>query len=173
MKKLILAVILVVIMSGIALAQEGHGTRWVVADNDSTNWTLNKYGDQDTSKAFPLYSEHTWKGFFNDTSGTRNDSCHYKVSLFTSSYALATWDSTITFAQTIFNSTTDFDGDSAVAFWGGPTRPKSIFAAPERWGYLIVEVLATGSQVSNAIVGRMYVNGWSNQDGATLTKVGR
>jgi len=172
MKKLFAVALVLVSLS--AFAQEGQRTFWVKNAGDSTNWVLNQNSNQDTSKAFPLYGWGTWKGFLNDTSGTTNDSIQYKVTLFASSQALTTWDSTVTLAQTVFNSPSEFDGDSTgVTFWGGPTRPKPLFPSAERFGYLVVEVLSTGSQVSSAIVGRMYINFWSNQPGANLSKIGR
>ena len=172
MKKLILCLLIFVVSIG-AVAQEGHHTLWVQTSDGSLDWLLPASAAQCTSKVFPLYYHMTWKGFLNDTSGVRNDSCQYMVQLFTSSTAMTTIDTTFTLAQTVFNAPAEFDGDSsAVTFWGGPTRPKPMFEPAERFGYFIVKALSTGSQLDSSIVGRMYINGWTNQSGARLSKIG-
>jgi hypothetical protein len=154
-----------------AVAQEGHRTTWIQTSDGSLDWILHPAAAC-SSKVFPLYYHMTWKGFFNDTSDVLNDSCQYMVQLFTSSTALTTIDTTFTLAHTVFNAPAEFDGDSTIAFWGGPTRPKSMFEAAERFGFFRITVLSTGSQIDSAIIGRMYINGWSNQSGAVLSKIG-
>jgi len=169
MKKLILVSLLLMVFTVGLNAQEGHRSPWLT-NGDSLDFYLSGVTPC-TTDVFPLYFYQTWKGFFNDTSDVRNDSCSFIVELYTSSFAL-TWDTTFTFAQTVFYAPNEFDGDSAnVAYSGGPTRGKPFFAAAERFGALIIKSISTtGSALDSATVGRMYINGWSNQPGARLTK---
>ena len=165
MKRLILIMLIGIMLINInVFAQEGFNTKWLRTKGGNIEWVL-----PDTSEVFPLYYYNTWKGLFNDTSGTVNDSCSYIVYLYTSSVS-ATFDSTFTLAQTIFNAPNELDGDSTIAYHGGYTRAKSIFVTPERFGAIIIRVLSDGAQVDSSIVGRCYINGWTNQQGAILTK---
>lgn len=170
MKKF-LVLILFLLMVIPCVAQEGFQTRTVSIDTTygSRTWVL-----PDTSEVFPMYAWMSWKGFFDDTSGTKNDSCMFRVRLFTSSIASRSFDSTFTWSYTIFTATDDdaYDGDSAIAYHGGPTRVQTISTPPERFGVLIIDVLASGAQKDSAIVGSCYLNGWTNQPGVNVTKVG-
>ncbi len=171
MKKIILCLLVLIIPMG-AIAQEGHRTMWVRASTDSLNWYISG-ATACSSKVFPLYSFMTAKFFFNDTSGVLNDSCQYIVWLYTSSTAFSTIDTTFTLAQTVFNAPAEFDGDSSgVTFWGGPSRPKPMFESAERFGFFKIQALATGSMLDSSIVGRFYINGWTAQPGARLSKIG-
>lgn len=171
MKKLLL-VLLVFFGVATLFAQEGHDTRYIRNSAGSIEWILSAASAPDTSEIFPLYYYKSWKGLLNDTLGTDNDSCNYVVYLYTSSISM-TFDSTYTLAQTVFNAPNEWDGDSVgVAYHGGTTRAKSLFGPTERWGCLIIKTLSTGSQRDSAIVGRMYLNSWSNQPGARTSKIG-
>lgn len=169
MKKLLIFILFLLMMAP-CYAQEGFQTRWVNIDTTygGLNWIL-----PDTSEVFPMYAWMSWKGFFDDTSGTKNDSCEYRVRLFTSTANRTDFDSTFTWAQTVFDGSDASDGDSAIDYHGGPTRPQSISAPPERFGVLIIDVLSSGAQKDSAIVGRCYLNAWTNQPGVSLTKLGQ
>ena len=167
-----LLLVLVLFFCVFLYAQEGHDSRSLKQSGGTKDWIFSA-ATPETSEVFPLYSEQTWKGNFNDTSGTYNDSIAYTVDLYTSSISMS-YDSSFTFQQTIFNSATCTDGDSSsVSFHGGWTRPKLINVTPERFGVIIVRKNATTcTKLDSAMIGECYINGWSNQPGARLSKIG-
>jgi hypothetical protein len=166
MKKLILIIALIVTVS---YAQEGFKSPALKTKAGSGTWLLSATAI-DTSETFPMYSYMTWKGNINDIAPPYyNDSLAYTVELYTSSIK-TTFDSSFTLQQVLFNSATAFDGDSAVAFHGGWTRPIAVRATPERFGAIIVKGQTGATQMVDGLSGVMYICGWSDQPGAILSK---
>jgi len=169
MKKLIITLILIVLCTLTVQAQEGFKSPALKTKAGSETWLLSAT-TIDTSETFPMYSCMTWKGNINDIAPPYyNDSLAYTVELYTSSIK-TTFDSSFTLQQVLFNSATAFDGDSAIAFHGGWTRPIAVRATPERFGAIIVKGQTGATQMDEGLSGEMYLCGWSDQPGAILSK---
>ncbi len=174
MKKYILVFVLFAFMAN---AQEAFRTAAYLKTNGlggtskTTAWHI-KGTAVDTSEVFPLDAYMTFKFYFVDTTSTRNDSCRYKVELFTSSIS-STYDSTFTFATSIFTSTSGYpaytSGGNPGDYIGGWTRPINVACPADRWGVIKTTGL-TGNTAKWGIAGRVVLNGWSNQTGALLNK---
>ncbi len=155
-------------------AQQAHHTDGKTMTNGiggtskSTVWNI-KGTAVDTSDLIYLYEYGTFKFNWLDTTGTRNDSVAVKAELYTSSVS-RTFDSTYTYACTVFNSTTALAPYAASgSYTGGWTRPIPLAIPVERFGVLIITGL-TGNTKKYGLWGRVYYNGSTSQGGATMSK---